>query len=68
MPILKKWRLFEREDFTGEDAAMRDDLGLLVEEVAEACDKFEVAKQRRLEGEARRAEKRTANKVLASSF
>jgi acyl-[acyl-carrier-protein] desaturase len=47
---------------------MRDDLGLLVEEVAEACDKFEVAKQRRLEGEARRAEKRTANKVLASSF
>jgi acyl-[acyl-carrier-protein] desaturase len=68
MPILKKWRLFEREGFTGEDAAMRDNLGLLVEEVAEACDKFEVAKQRRLEGEAGRAEKRTANKVLASSF
>ena len=27
MPVLKKWRIFEREDFTGEAAAMRDDLG-----------------------------------------
>jgi hypothetical protein len=25
MPILKKWRIFGREDFTGEAAAMRDD-------------------------------------------
>jgi acyl-[acyl-carrier-protein] desaturase len=52
MPILKKWRIFEREDFTGEAAAMRDDLGLLVEELEGACDKFEVVKQRRLEREA----------------
>ena len=27
MPVLKKWRIFEREDFTGEAAEMRDDLG-----------------------------------------
>ena len=27
MPVLKKWRIFEREDFTGEAARMRDDLG-----------------------------------------
>ena len=33
MPVLKKWRIFERDDFTGEAAAMRDDLGLLVEEL-----------------------------------
>jgi hypothetical protein len=32
------------------------------------CDEFEVARERRLEREARRAEKRTANKVLASWF
>ena len=31
MPVLKKWRIFEREDFTGEAAEMRDDLGKLVE-------------------------------------
>ena len=53
MPVLKKWRIFEREDFTGEAAEMRDDLGMLVEELEETCDKFEVAKQTRLEREAR---------------
>jgi acyl-[acyl-carrier-protein] desaturase len=68
MPVLKKWRIFEREDFTGEAARMRDDLGLLVEELEEACDKFEVAKQRRLEREARRAETLTAKRALVSSF
>ncbi len=67
MPVLKKWRIFEREDFTGEAAAMRDDLALLVEEIEEACAKFEESKQRRLEREARRAEKLTAKKVLAPS-
>ena len=68
MPVLKKWRIFERDDFTGEAAKMRDDLGLLVEELTETCVKFEEAKQRRLEREARNAEKRAAKKVLASSF
>jgi acyl-[acyl-carrier-protein] desaturase len=67
MPVLKKWRIFEREDFTGEAAEMRDDLGVLVEELQETCDKFEEAKQRRLEREVRKAEKLTAKKVLASS-
>ena len=67
MPVLKKWRIFEREDFTGEAARMRDDLALLVEELEEACDKFEESKRRRLEREARKAEKLTAKRVLASA-
>ncbi len=67
MPVLKKWRIFEREDFTGEAAAMRDDLALLVEELEAACDKFEESKRRRLEREARKAEKLTAKRVLASA-
>jgi acyl-[acyl-carrier-protein] desaturase len=67
MPVLKKWRIFEREDFTGEAARMRDDLGKLVEELEDASQKFEESKQRRLEREARKAEKLTAKKVLASS-
>ncbi|OBG16634.1 acyl-ACP desaturase [Mycolicibacterium celeriflavum] len=57
MPVLKKWRIFEREDFTGEAARMRDDLGVLVEELEEASQKFEQSKQRRLEREARKAER-----------
>ena len=67
MPVLKKWRIFEREDFTGEAAALRDDLALLVEELEEACGKFEESKRRRLEREARRAERLTAKRVLASA-
>jgi len=63
MPVLKKWRIFEREDFTGEAARMRDDLGALVEELEETCVKFEVAKQRRLERERKVAEKKAAKKV-----
>jgi acyl-[acyl-carrier protein] desaturase len=67
MPVLKKWRIFERDDFTGEAEALRDDLALLVTELEEACDKFEVSKRRRLEREARRAERLSAKRVLASA-
>jgi acyl-[acyl-carrier protein] desaturase len=60
MPVLKKWRIFEREDFTGEAAALRDDLGLLMEELETACDKFEISKQRQLDREARTGKSTTA--------
>src|SRR6201991_2944888 len=67
MPVLKKWRIFEREDFSGEAARMRDDLGLLVEDVKGACERFEVAKQRRLERQAKVAEKKAAKNLVSSS-
>jgi acyl-[acyl-carrier-protein] desaturase len=60
MPVLKKWRIFEREDFTGEAAAMRDDLGVLIKELEQACEKFEVSKHRQLEREARTGKRTTA--------
>ena len=60
-------RFEEAQFFTGEAAKMRDDLGLLVKELEDACDKFEVSKQRYLEREARKAEKLTAKRVLASA-
>ncbi|MGB8386977.1 acyl-ACP desaturase [Mycobacterium sp.] len=65
-PVLKKWRIFEREDFTGEAAWMRDDLGKLIEELEAECDKFEASKQRYLERQARVAEKITARKLLTT--
>ena len=64
MPVLKKWRIFEREDFTGEAAWMRDDLAALIKELEQASDKFDESKQRYLEREARKAEKITASRVL----
>jgi acyl-[acyl-carrier-protein] desaturase len=67
MPVLKKWRIFEREDFTGEAAAMRDDLGKLVEELEETCVKFEVAKERRLERERKMAEKKAMKNLLVTT-
>jgi acyl-[acyl-carrier protein] desaturase len=67
MPVLKKWRIFEREDFTGEAAEMRDDLGKLVEELEETCVKFEIAKERRLEREKKMAEKKAQKNLLVTS-
>jgi acyl-[acyl-carrier-protein] desaturase len=67
MPVLKKWRIFEREDFTGEAAEMRDDLGKLVEELEDTCKKFEIAKQRRLEREKQVAEKKAMKNLLVST-
>ena len=67
MPILRKWRIFEREDFTGEGARLRDDLGLLVQELEETCVKFEVAKERRLERERKIAEKKAMKNLLVST-
>lgn len=67
MPVLKKWRIFERDDFTGEAAALRDDLGKLIEELEDTCEKFEVAKQRRLERERQVAEKKAMKNLLVTS-
>jgi acyl-[acyl-carrier-protein] desaturase len=67
MPVLKKWRIFEREDFTGEAAWMRDDLGVLVEELTETSERFEVAKQKRLEREALKAEKNAAKRLRSTA-
>jgi len=67
MPVLKKWRIFEREDFNGESARMRDDLGVLVEELQEAVDKFEVAKERRLARLAQMADKKAAKALVGTS-
>jgi acyl-[acyl-carrier-protein] desaturase len=67
MPVLKKWRIFERDDFTGEAARMRDELAVHVAELEETCVKFEIAKQRRLERIAKVAEKRAAKNLLVGS-
>ena len=67
MPILKKWRIFERDDFTGEGARMRDELGMLVADLEQTCVKFEEAKARKLDRDAKLAEKRAAKSLLASA-
>ena len=67
MPVLKKWRIFEREDFTGEGARLRDELATLITELEETCVKFEEAKERKLDRDAKLAEKRAAKAALAGA-
>ncbi len=67
MPVLKKWRIFERDDFTGEGARLRDELGKLIAELEETCDKFDEAKARKLERDAKLAEKRAAKALAAAA-
>jgi acyl-[acyl-carrier-protein] desaturase len=66
MPVLRKWRILERDDFTGEAARMQDDIGAHIKDLEAACDKFEVSKQRYIEREAQRAEKITARRLLST--
>jgi len=66
MPVLRKWRILERDDFTGEGARMQDDIGAHINDLEAACDKFEVSKQRYIEREAQRAEKITARRLLST--
>jgi acyl-[acyl-carrier-protein] desaturase len=66
LPVLKKWRIFEREDFTGEAGWMRDDLAKLMEELGAESAKFEESKQRYLERQTRVEEKVTARKVVTT--
>jgi acyl-[acyl-carrier-protein] desaturase len=71
MPVLRKWRIFERNDFSPAGEELREDLAELVKELEVAIDKFEDSKARKLEREARRAEKADkkvlAEKVMATS-
>ncbi|HTM85542.1 MAG TPA: acyl-ACP desaturase [Mycobacterium sp.] len=67
MPVLKKWRIFEREDFTGEGARLRDELAVVIKELEDACVKFEAAKERRLEREAKTGRSLSAQDVLATA-
>ncbi|ULE34950.1 acyl-ACP desaturase [Mycobacterium sp. IDR2000157661] len=63
MPVLKKWRIFERDDFAGEAARQRDDLGALIDELDDSARKFEESKQRQLERQARAVAARNGHRV-----
>lgn len=69
MPVLKKWRIFEREDFTGEGAKLRDELALVIKDLELACDKFEVSSNANSTGKpvrARRSAHTSCIKPLAN--
>jgi acyl-[acyl-carrier-protein] desaturase len=60
LPVLRKWRIFERDDFTGDGLRARDELLAFVERMEVEAAKFEESKARYLERGATRAERAAA--------
>lgn len=63
LPVLRKWRIFERDDITGEAEWYREDLARIVGDLKKTSSDFEEVKAKYLERQAKRAE-RNAAKVL----
>jgi acyl-[acyl-carrier-protein] desaturase len=55
MPVLRKWRIFERDDFGAEGARLRDELAVFIKRMDSEAAKFVESKARYLEREARQA-------------
>jgi acyl-[acyl-carrier-protein] desaturase len=62
-PVLKKWRIFERDDFTARGEATRERLGLFLDQLGKDVLKFEEQRDRML---AREAAKRERDLTAAS--
>ncbi|MFF2552902.1 acyl-ACP desaturase [Nocardia sp. NPDC058058] len=60
-PVLKKWRIFERDDFTARGEETRERLGLFLEKLGKDVIKFEEQRDRMLAREAAKAEKAMAS-------
>ena len=65
MPVLRSGASSSATTSPARGARLRDELGKLVEDLEETCVKFEDAKARRLEREAKMADKKNA--VLAGA-
>lgn len=57
LPVLRYWRVFERNDFTGEGLRLRDELAAFIAHLAAEASKFEDSKARYLERQERRADR-----------
>jgi acyl-[acyl-carrier-protein] desaturase len=64
LPVLRKWRIFERTDFTAEGERIRDDLADFIAKMEVEAKKFDEAKARYLEREARKAQRLAARALV----
>ena len=60
MPVLRKWRIFERDDFTSRGEQTRERLGLFLEKLEKDVLKFEEQRDRLLAREAKKREQRAS--------
>ncbi|MFC8178437.1 MULTISPECIES: acyl-ACP desaturase [Nocardiaceae] len=59
-PVLRKWRIFERDDFTGRGENKREELAAFLEDLEKQATKFEEMRDRSLAREAKKAEKQAS--------
>jgi len=59
-PVLRKWRIFEREDFTGRGESKREELAVFLEDLERQATKFEEMRDRSLAREAAKAAKQAS--------
>ena len=57
LPVLRNWRIFEREDLTGDGARARDELGVFIGRIESEAAIFEESRARYLERDARKAQR-----------
>ncbi|WP_019202254.1 acyl-ACP desaturase [Tsukamurella sp. 1534] len=60
MPVLRKWKIFERDDFGPEGEKAREELAVFLDELEVSATKFEDMRNRSLAREAAKQEKRQA--------
>ncbi len=60
LPVLRKWRIFDRDDITGEGEWYREDLDRIVGDLKKTSQDFEEVKAKYLERQAKRAERNAA--------
>ena len=59
-PVLRKWRIFERDDFTGRGENKREELAAFLEDLERQATKFEEMRDRSLAREAKKNERRAS--------
>ncbi|WP_112596177.1 acyl-ACP desaturase [Mycobacteroides abscessus] len=60
LPVLRKWRIFERNDISGEGEQYREDLAHIITKLKKASADFAETKAKYLERQAKRTERQTA--------
>lgn len=63
LPVLRYWRIFERDDFTADGLRLRDELSVFIADMTSEAAKFDESKCRYLEREARKAERASAKSL-----
>ncbi|MBY6567656.1 acyl-ACP desaturase, partial [Rhodococcus sp. BP-154] len=59
-PVLRKWKIFEREDFTGRGETRREELAAFLDDLDKQATKFEEMRDRSLARDAAKAAKQAS--------